>query len=231
MKNKLIFPLLFAVMFLQAQENYMSLSFGTGTPLGDFVKNESLTDHGFAKVGFMADYSGAYYPIKYLGIGASVKFNQFIPDRNTILERLVEVLPPGAGDEVSEFKMGFWSDVSFGIGPQFTLPVSIFNIDVFAFPGLHIVAPPELKLTAEINDEPYFTRVTSQNVRFGFEVGASLRINLGQTAGLRVFVSYLQTSSKGEIIGEDGGRAESTQVDFSKTISVLNTGVGLVYLL
>ena len=202
----------------------MALSFGLGNPLGDYAKNETLADHGFAIKGFMADYSGAYYLTDYIGIGGSIKFNQNVLDYEAVKTELLRLLPEDP-DTTASLNIGYWSIVSFGIGPQFTLPIgSKLNFDVYAFPGLHIVTSPKLELTAEIEGVPHYYSVTAQNLRLGFEAGASIRIKLGSNTGLRIFASYLQTSSKGEILQkiDDNNNDTNSTTDFSRRCPALS---------
>ena len=230
MKIRIILLLLLTTGLTQAQDNYMALSFGIGNPLGDYAKTESLADNGFAIKGFMADYSGAYYLIDYVGVGGSIKFHQNVLQKDAIRDQLVDLLPDGAGDSITQANLGYWSIVSFGAGPQFTLPINKLSIDAYFFPGLHIVTPPKLELTANVDGVPYYTSILSQNVRFGFEAGLAFRIDISETAGLRIFASYLQTSSKGDIIQTiEDQTGQTTEIDFSKTIQIFNAGIGLVY--
>jgi hypothetical protein len=232
MKTRLTILLLLPIVLLQAQENYMSLSFGTASPLGDFGKNKSLLSDGYANFGFMADYSGAYYLYNYLGIAGSIKFNQNSIDKTDVETQLLELIPLETTDTITRIDLGYWSNVSFSVGPQFTFPVGRFNFDLYFMPGLHINTPPKMELAAIIDNVPYNTSVSAQNIRFGFETGASIRISLGTNAGIRVFASYLQTSSKGEILSKIGDDASAnTTTDFSRKIQIVNTGIGIYYVL
>ena len=226
MKIKLIILLLLTALIINAQDNYMSLSFGVGNPLGDFAKSESLSTDGFANLGFMADYSGAYYPFYYIGIGGSVKFNQSAIEAEKVKQELIDLLPQEITDAINRVDMGYWSNVSFGVGPQFTLPLNIIDIDLFVFPGLHIVAPPRMDLSVEISGTEYYTTLSSQNLRFGIESGINVRLNLGETAGIRLFASYLQTSSKGEL---EWSEDQAERIQFNRKIQIVNTGIGLIY--
>ena len=229
MKFRIILLLLVIASISKAQDNYMALSFGIGNPLGDYAKTESLANHGYALKGFMIDYSGAYYLTKYLGIGGSILFNQNTLEKGIIREQLIDLLPEGAIDSITNANLGFWSIVSFGIGPQFTLPIGKLNIDAYFFPGINITTHPKLELTAVIDNEPYSTYISSQKVRFGIETGIAFRFALGETTGIRIFTSYLRTTAKGEVIHIENQSGQPTEIDFSKTIHILNAGIGLVY--
>lgn len=231
MNKKLIILLLAISGVLKAQDNYMSLSFGVGTALGDFAGVESLANNGYATQGFMADYSGAYYPIDKLGLGASIKFNQNGVNKTEVSDALLELLPsdPSIPVENKVFDLGYWKMVSVGLGPQLTLPSSKINFDLYAYPGLYIVMPPKMQLTALVDGEPATYSAEAQNLRFGFEAGAAIRYRINSTSALRLFTSYMQTSSKGEILSELAGQAGNTNVDFSTKIQVFNIGLGLVY--
>jgi hypothetical protein len=232
MKIRLSLLLIALPLFLMAQEHYMALTFGLGRPLGNFAKTESLATDGFAQNGFMADYSGAYYFVDFFAAGGNVKFNQSALWQDDLRDVLLDILPPEATDNITQFNTGFWSDVSLAIGPLVTLPIGIFSFDAYFYPGLHIVAHPRMYIEAEINGELAYTNLSSQNVRFGFESGINLRVKISSTAGLRFFGSYLQTSSSGEITTtDDSGNGSSQTVKFDRKIEYLNTGIGFIYYL
>lgn len=230
MKTRITLLFLLLSVLTQAQENYMSLSFGIGNPMFEYAKSESLASDGFAVKGFMADYSGAYYLKNHFGIGGSIKFNQNTLNYSAAKTELLKLVPEGAElDSTAELNMGYWSVVSFGVGPQFTFPIgSILNFDVYVFPGLHIVTAPKMEFSTIVDDETRIYGVTSQNVRFGFEAGASLRISLGSNTGLRIFASCLRTSSKGEISEMANDNLKLGSSSFKRPIRILNTGIGLV---
>jgi len=117
-------------------------------------------------------------------------------------------------------------------GPQFSLPAGRFVFDLYFFPGMHIVAPPKLELTAIVDGTPQYTTVSSQKLRFGFEAGASLQIHINETTGLRLSASYLETSSKGSVKGqEETSGSETGNTEFTRRIQIVNASVGLVYIL
>lgn len=231
-KLKTAFFLIFISCVLQAQDNYMALSFGAGVPLGDYASTVSLSSDGFALNGFMAEYSGAYYLINYLGVGGAIKFNQSALNKEKIQDALLEVLTDGTLDSITQSNLGFWSIVSLGVGPQFSLPAGRFVFDFYFFPGMHIVTPPKLELTAIIDGNPEYTTVSSQKLRFGFETGASLQIHINETTGLRLSASYLETSSKGSVKGrEQTNGSEIENAEFTRRILIVNASIGLVYIL
>lgn len=228
MKTKIIILLLAITGIVTAQDNYMSLTFGVGNPLGDYASITSLTNSGYAIQGFMADYSGVYYPIDYVGIGGAIKFNQNAVDKKAVSEALLDLLPsePEAEIESPVFDIGLWRIVAIGVGPQLTLPAGKLSFDGYIYPGLHVVMPPQMSLTAIVDGEPTKLSVEAQNLRFGFEAGLALRYKINSTTGLRLVASYLQTSSKGEILNDIAGDSEA---DFSTKIQMVNIGLGVYY--
>lgn len=230
MKTKISLLLLFLAGIVHAQENYMSLSFGSGTPIGDYANTTSLANEGFAIQGLMGDYSGAYYPVDYWGIAGTIKFNQNSIDRDATRDALIDLIPetpPGNNDVTLD--LGYWSIVSIGIGPQFTLPAGKFSFDAYFLPGLHIIAPPKMQLIIHDGEDSKVYRGETQNLRFGFESGIAFRYQIGSNTGLRLSASYLQTSSKGELLSDLAGQVDSNkEVDFTTKIQIVNIGIGLV---
>ncbi len=221
--------MLFVVFRVSAQENYMALSFGLSNPIGDFSKTSSLASDGYAKTGFLADYSGAYYWANYIGLGGNIKFTQHTIDGDPAEEELINLLPESASASITEINIGFWYDVSFAIGPQFTYPVGPFSFDVYLFPGFHVVHPPNMEIVGKSSSNYYSTVLSAQKLRFGIESGVALRINITETTGIRIFGSYLQTNSKGTITSKDKEGNSTGSVDLKRKIQMLNTGIGIIY--
>ena len=231
MKIKISVILLFLAGILSAQENYMSISFGTGTPLGDFSNTSSLATDGYAAQGFMAEYSFGYYPIDYLGAGGSVKFIQNGVYKDELSDALLALLPdnPGVIIENPVFDVGLWRIVAIGVGPQLSLPTGKFCFDLHFYPGMHIVMPPQMALTAIVDEQPTKYSLDSQSLRFGFETGFAIQFKMSESASLRLSSSYLQTSAKGEIKSKVSEGTENTEVEVTSKIQLINVGIGIAY--
>jgi hypothetical protein len=231
MNYRLILILLLLTSLLQAQDNYMSLSFGLSNPMGDYANTEILENDGYAINGFLAEYSGAYYLKNHFGITGAIKFNQNTLDYTAAKEALRELIPSDGIEKEGSLNIGYWSIVSFGVGPQISIPI-IGNLyfDVFVLPGLHIVTSPKMELSAIVDETSIKYTISSQNLSVGFETGVSLRTLLGKKTGLRIFASYLQSSSKGEVLQKIENENDINSItDFSKTIQLLDAGIGIVY--
>lgn len=213
---------------IKAQDNYMALSFGGGIPMGDFAKHTNIYSHGYANTGFMADYSGAYYPIDYIGIAGSARFTSNLLKQNEVRRDLYNLLPEDTPvDPNARLDIGKWDVISLTFGPQFTYPTSIVDIDVYFLAGLNIVNSPKMELSAEDSSgELLSTSLTSQSARFGWDAGINLRFKLSESSGIRVFVGYQHTTVKGELRGSG---SEGTPGNYVPKIDLINSGIGLVY--
>ncbi len=230
MKLKITIPIMFLAVFgASAQDNYMALSFGLSNPIGDFSKTSSLASDGYAKTGFLADYSGAYYLTHHLALGGNIKFTQHTIHEDPAEEELLDLLPEDFTGSVTELNVGFWYDVSFAVGPQYTYQVGMFKFDAYLFPGIHIVHPPSMEIVAKSNRTYYSTVISAQKLRLGFETGVAARIDISETTGIRLFCSYLLTNSKGTITLKDDDENSTGSISLKRNIQMLNTGIGLIY--
>lgn len=229
MKVKLTIGLFMLLSCLiKAQDNYMALSFGGGIPMGDFAKSTDIYSHGYANTGFMADYSGAYYPIDYIGIAGSARFTSNLLKQDEVRRDLFALLPDGTPDDPNaRLDIGKWDVISFTFGPQFTYPTSFVDIDIYALVGLNIVNSPKMELQVQDSGGDLVeTSLTSQSARFGWDAGINLRFKLSESSGIRVFVGYQHSSVKGELRGSG---IEGTPENYIPKIDLINSGIGLVY--
>lgn len=228
MKIRIAVLLLFIASLLQGQDNYMALSFGAGLPIGDFADNADIYTHGYAKTGFMADYSGAYYPIDYIGIAGAARFTSNLLQQDEARRDLIDLIPGDIPEDVNaRVDLGKWDVISFSVGPQFTYPTSIVDFDVYFLVGLNIVNSPKLEVTVETSpDEFISTSATSQSARFGWDAGINLRFKLSENSGIRVFVGYQHSSVKGELRTGEGSNGED---NYLPKIDLINSGIGLIY--
>jgi hypothetical protein len=218
---------------LIGQYNYMALTFGLSHPVGSYVANKNLRTDGFALNGFTADYSGAYYFMKHFAIAGDLKFTSNGIDVNSAENLLKQEIPLGTySDTLISYQLGYWKHVSFLAGPQFTIGAGKFNIDLYALAGLSIVMNPTMDVTVIIDNQSYKRTTSPQYARFGFDVGTAFRYKINDNYGIRLFMSYFQTSAKGKI--QDEVIINTKQVDiksYSTNVCSLNIGIGVVYVL
>lgn len=216
---------------IRAQDNYMSLSFGASKPLNCFAMTDDILTDGYAHTGFMADYSGAYYPLKYLGFAGNIRFSTNGINFEEAQSDLLALIPVMTDTLNTSLEMGVWNTVSLAVGPQFTITSGDFNFDIFLLGGFDVVAGPKMDLTAELTSGEYFyTTLESQKLSLGFETGASIRYFFSGGTGIRIFSTYQQTSAKGELRKElDSIDDDIQKSDYKTSIQMINFGIGLIY--
>jgi hypothetical protein len=231
---KRIVPLFFLLIPQQSfgQDNYMSLSFGAAFPQSDFGSTENLSKDGFAEQGFTGEYTGLYLLTDYFGIGGNIKFSSNGLS-NKLRSRLEDEIPDDLPlDSITiTTNFGSWKQVALVVGPHFTLPLSRMNIDAYAMAGVNFVMPPEMEISAIIDDEWYLRSFSSNTVSYALDFGIALRYHLNEDYSLRLFSSYFMSKSKGKIREEinQAGNLEPTESDFSSNIRSFHVGIGIVY--
>ena len=230
--KKLIFsPFLFIPMLLAAQSNFMSLTLGKSSTLGEYGSMEALTD-GFATSGIVADYSGAYFISKYAGFGGSVKYSSNPTDEAKIKKLLSQQIPSEIPSNVDTmYNTGFWKNVSVMAGPFFTLPAGNFNIDLYGFGGIGFVMPPPFDIVASNTDNYYSRTSSSRQVSWAFNAGAGFRYNLNDNYALRFHSDFFASSASMKIHTEltTKDKNVSDTEKYRTLIEFLSLQVGLVY--
>jgi hypothetical protein len=229
-----LFPLLFALPMISfSQDNYMSLSFGVGIPLGDFGSSDNLTTDGFAEQGFTGEYTGLYLLTDFLGIGGNVKYSSNGISNSKLRTKLKDEIPEDFPIDSLAIttNFGIWKQIALLAGPHFTIPVSRINIDVYAMAGVNFVMPPKMEISAVVDNEWYLREFSANTVSYAVDLGFALRFHLNEDYSLRFYSSYFLSKSKGKIREEinQGGNSEPSESDFSGDIRSLHAGIGIVY--
>jgi hypothetical protein len=218
---------------LYSQDNYMALSFGRTFPQNDFAKSDSIYNNGFANMGFLAEYSGAYFFIDYVGLGGAAKFSSNMIDEEALINEFYSMLP----DNTPESTMissapGIWKIVSIAAGPHLSYPINRLTIDGYFYLGFNIIYPPKMELAADLgSDGIYSISGDYKNLSLGFDTGMNIKYNLSDAMGIKVFVGYQQSAAKGDLTlynSIDQGEATNP---YSCKIQLINVGIGLVYIL
>jgi len=210
----------------------MSLCFVGSTPLGNFSSHKSLRTDGFALTGFGGDYSGAYFFSKYIGVGGNIKFITNTIDDDAVRQLIRDEIPDDIPVENAQFGIGLWKQVSLAGGPYFTLPLSTLNLDAFTLIGINFILPPEMRVSATIDDESYERSLSVQTVNYALDLGIALRYHFNEIYSIRLFSSYFQSKSSGKIREEadDGTNPPDVEeTNQSLTIQSINFGIGVVY--
>ena len=81
-----------------AQQNFASISFGASISLKDYAATGDLSSNGYARTGGTIKFDGAYFPVSYLGIGASfvlVPTMYYVIPWLTIWSHISKTIPGG----------------------------------------------------------------------------------------------------------------------------------------
>lgn len=211
----------------------MALSFGVGMPKGDYASSESLFSGGFAHNGFMAEYSGAYFRNKYFGVGGSLKFTSNLTNNEDVASELDKLRYADAPENTQvSYNIGQWNLVSVTAGPTLTYPIGNLNIDAFFHAGANFINQPDMELLGDMGTDGYYSvSLQTNSISFNFDTGLNLRYQLNESTGIRFFISYQQTTAKGDIMQHIDSAQELSLGNYHCKIQLLNTGIGLVYFL
>ncbi|MGD2034635.1 MAG: hypothetical protein PVF73_06255 [Bacteroidales bacterium] len=232
---KIIFAFLVAGLSFtaHAQEHYMSLCFSGSSPLGNFVATSDLQTDGFALNGFGGEYAGTFFISKFIGFGGNIRYTSNTISDNEVRQLLREEIPEDFPVENVQLGIGLWKQVSFVAGPYFSLPFETFSLDAYTLIGFNFIMPPDMKISAVIDDETYFRNISVQSVSYALDLGLAVRYHLNDRYSLRLFAAYFQSKAKGkikeEIDLEGDGIPDINETDQTMTIQSINYGIGIVY--
>ena len=193
-----------ASMQLMAQQNFASISFGASIPQGDYSSTEDLYKSGYARTGGAIKFDGAYFPVSYLGIGASFGFGSNYAIRDSLVDDMVayiEANTPGGIDIPDDAEIlygsGFWNYFNLFIGPHFSIRASQkLYFDFRALAGLSIIRPPDQELTINYDGNSIYNRTDYSSASLGWTAGGGIRIMLNSSLALKVSGDFFQAKSK-----------------------------------
>lgn len=187
-----------------AQQNFGSLSIGASLPQGDYASTGDLSSNGYARTGGAIKFDGAFFPVSYLGIGASFSFGSNYALRDSLVQDMVAYIEentPGGIDIPEDAEIlygsGFWNYFNLFIGPHFSIRASQkLYFDFRGLAGLSVIRPPDQELTITYDGSSIYNRTDYTNVAFGFTAGAGIRIMLNSNLALKLSGDYVQTKAK-----------------------------------
>jgi len=188
---------------LLAQQNFASISFGASISLDDYATTGDLSSNGYARTGGTIKFDGAYFPVSYLGIGASFGFGSNYVLRDSLVNDMVAYIEDNTGaidipdDAEILYGSGFWNYFNLFIGPHFSIRASQkLYFDFRALAGLSIIRPPDQELTITYDGTSIYNRTDYSSAAFGWTAGGGIRIMLNSNLALKLSGDFVQTKSK-----------------------------------
>jgi opacity protein-like surface antigen len=189
---------------LIAQQNFASISFGASMSLKDYAATGDLSSNGYARTGGAIKFDGAYFPVSYLGIGASFGFGSNYILRDSLVNDMVAYIEdnvPGGVDIPEDAEIlygsGFWNYFNMFIGPHFSIRASQkLYFDFRGLAGLSVVRSPDQELTITYDGNSIYNRTDQTNAAFGWTAGGGIRIMLNSNLALKFSADFIQTKSK-----------------------------------
>lgn len=188
---------------LLAQQNFASISFGASISLDDYAATGDLSSNGYARTGGAIKFDGAYFPVSYLGIGASFSFGSNYVLRDSLVNDMVAYIEDNTGgvdipdDAEILYGAGFWNYFNLFIGPHFSIRASQkVYLDFRGLAGLSIIRPPDQELTITYDGNSIYNRTDYSNAAFGWTAGGGIRIMLNTNLALKLSGDFVQTKSK-----------------------------------
>ena len=191
-------------MPLAAQQNFASISFGTSIPLGPYSSTGDLKNGGYAKTGGAIKFDAGYFPLDYLGIGATFSFGSNYAIRDSLLKDMITHVEEKADSQISippdakiRYGTGFWNNINLFIGPNLSFRATQrLYFDLRLLGGLSIIRPPDQELYISFEDTEIFSLVSSNKVGLGFTGGAGIRLKLNENLALRLAADYSHSNAK-----------------------------------
>ena len=200
----LIFLLCLANVPSIAQQNFASISFGASMPLGDYALTGDLASNGYARTGGAIKFDAGYFPVSYLGIGASFSFGSNYAIRDSLLKDMVTYVEENASSviDIPEdaeilYGSGFWNYINLFIGPQFSVRVSQrLYFDIRGLAGVSVLRTPDQELRINFDGTEILSRSSRNKLSFGFTAGGGARIMLNSNIALKLGADFFQSRAR-----------------------------------
>ncbi|MDF1576631.1 MAG: hypothetical protein P1P86_15705 [Bacteroidales bacterium] len=222
-----------------AQQNFASISFGATLPRGNYGETGDLTSNGYARSGGAIKFDAGYFPVSYFGIGGSFSFGSNYALRDSLVKDIVSYIEAGlpGGIDIPKdaevlYGSGFWNYINLFIGPHFSIRASQkIYFDFRALGGLSIIRPPDQELRITFDGESIYSRMSYDNVSFGWTAGGGLRYKFNSILAIKLGVDFVQAKAKNTYTFElfQSVAAELPSVDATFYIKTLEISAGLAY--
>ena len=203
MKNLLYTLIFFLALPVYSQQNFASISFGATLPLGSYGETEDLTSSGYARTGGAIKFDAAWFPVSYLGFGASFGFGSNYALGDEVIVDIIKHLQENRPDigipegATIDYVSGFWNYINLFLGPHFSIRATQrLYFDMRLLGGLSILKLPDQELYIEYDGNEIFTTASNSSLSFGFTGGAGLRFKLNDMLALKLAADYFQTRAQ-----------------------------------
>jgi len=191
-------------LLANGQQNFASISFGTSVPMADYAGTGDLSKNGYAKLGAAIKFDAAYFPVSYLGIGATFSFGSNYAIRDSLMTDMIDYVIENSqsiieipDDAEITYGTGFWNYINLFLGPHFSVrPAQRLYLDFKALAGLSIIKPPDQELIIVFDNTQLHSRVSNTRLAFGYTAGAGLRFKLNDAIALKLGVDYFQSVAR-----------------------------------
>lgn len=204
MRRLVLIFLLFIAIPAAAQQDFVSISFGTSLPVGPYRSTGSLEADGYASTGGVIKFDAGYFPVSYLGFGGTFSFGSNFALRDSILAdmlRYIEenssTLPGIPGDAEIVYGSSFWNHIDLLAGPHYSIRLSQrLYLDFRILLGPSILRPPSEDLKITFDDHEISSFVDSNILILGVNGGTGLRIRLNEAISLKLGAEYFRSRAR-----------------------------------
>lgn len=173
---------------------------GASFPIGPFASTSaSQSTAGFATIGYHLGIQGAYFPIPYVGLGASVGFIGNPLDDQKYKAGLLQTWGLNAGSFSTPLKASsssHWNNIYFTFQPHFQYPTKLVNIALTGHVGGMQIISPGVDVTYGYQSEFYKVRVVpSSTTAFAYGGGLDFRFRVTDRISIAVGGSFLASET------------------------------------
>lgn len=191
-------------LYMFAQQNFASISFGASLPLGEYSLTDDLAANGYARPGGTIKFDAGYFPVSYIGIGGSFSFGSNYALRDSLLNSMTRYIEETASsiidipnDAEIHYGTGFWNYINLFIGPHFSIRASQrLYFDFRGVAGLSVIRHPDQELSIVFDGTEIFAQNSRTKLAFGFDTGAGIRFKLNEGLALKTGIYYYQSKAR-----------------------------------
>jgi hypothetical protein len=212
----------------EKQRIYLDASVGASIPLGSYANdNPKEETAGYAKPGFIVQAGIDWMGKSDFGIAFQLTYQN-----NSLQDTAKTVIPDKSSNPIGG---GSWSNIYLMAGPVFLKQINKIAIDAKLLGGFIVSSSPVFETT---NPE---TKLNEGGTGTGWGLGVNMGIGyaLSRKVALKFTLGYIAAFPNVDrqygayVIGMDSQGhyiySAPTDITIKKTVSTLNTGIGIIY--
>ncbi len=236
MKKIIILLIIIIPLVTYSQKSHLGLNMGPTFPLKTYALADVYESDGYANPGFNLSFEGNYVPTWYFGIGGEITFSTNYPDQDSMMNALLKEIETNSQIQTIpdyakiNYSVDNWSYVNILVGPTFSYPAGVLQINLKALVGLSVIMPPNQYLEISYDKVGITSSAGGQNARFCYNLGTDIIVKLNRNYSLIMGAEYFHTKTSYDVEVVLNNDTPLPSIPREINIDALHTTLGLAML-